>query len=141
MHVFTFSPFKAYLFTHVASASSNAKPDASQSEATFYNDDGFATVYRIFVSELELWLEPNQAINTRFKVLVRKKEISHKYLYCLLIVCLVFILLNMNTKCSRVDCCYRPRSVYDPPVNPYVSMCAFNGTSTSQRQIFLCLDI
>ena len=45
MHFFTFSHFKVFYFAPTASASSNVKPDVSQTEVTFHNDVGFATVY------------------------------------------------------------------------------------------------
>ena len=40
-HIFT---FQMYYLAFTASASSNVKPDVSQSEAMFHNDVGFATV-------------------------------------------------------------------------------------------------
>ena len=46
IHFFTVPPLNIYYFASTASASSNVKPDASQTEATFTNDVGFATVYR-----------------------------------------------------------------------------------------------
>ena len=46
MHFFTCSPFKVYYFATTAGTVRNVKPDAGQSEVTFQNDVGFATVYR-----------------------------------------------------------------------------------------------
>ena len=45
IHFFTLTPLKVYYFAPTTSASSNVKPDASQSKAMFHNDIRFATVY------------------------------------------------------------------------------------------------
>ena len=46
MHFLTFSLFKEFCYGPIASAFSNIKLNSSQSEAMFYNDIGYVTVYR-----------------------------------------------------------------------------------------------
>ena len=103
MHFFHISPYKN---APAASASNNVKPVVSQSEDTFHNDVGFATIYRRLV------LSP-YSYRTHCGGQQRNQFTVYRRIYCLKILTFSNRTSNFIRKCIRILV-----SLFDMPCDP-----------------------